>query len=77
MAQQNAEQDLCATTYSDNDDFPTFISMLRNKWAQANALGAAIFDKNFKTIVINSLPRSWNLIIASLSKDMPSSEAIS
>ena len=33
MAQQNTKQDLCTTTYFDNDDFPTFIAMLRNKWA--------------------------------------------
>jgi len=46
MAWQNAEQDLYATTYSNNDDFPIFIAMLRNKWAQANALGTAISDKN-------------------------------
>ena len=77
MAQQNTKQDLCTTTCFDNDDFPTFIAMLRNKWARANALGIAISDKNFKTIVINSLPRSWDPIIASLFKDMPSSEAIS
>jgi len=77
MAHQNAEQDLCATIYSDNDDFPMFIANMRNKWARLNALGTAISDKNFKTIIINSLLRSWDPIVASLFKDMPSNEAIS
>jgi len=77
MAHQNAEQDLCATIYSDNDDFPMFIANMRNKWARLNALGMAISDKNFKTIIINSLLRSWDPIVASLFKDMPSNEAIS
>jgi len=77
MAHQNAEQDLRTTIYSNNDDFPMFIASMRNKWARVNALGMAISNKNFKTIIINSLPRLWDPIVTSLFKDMPSSEAIS
>jgi len=77
MICQNAEQNLCAIIYSNNNDFPMFIANMRNKWARANALGVVISDKNFKTIIINSLLRSWDPIVASLFKDMLSSEAIS
>jgi len=77
MVHQNVEQDLHTIIYSDNNDFPMFIANMRNKWARANALGVVISDKNFKTIIINSLLRSWDPIVTSLFKDMPTSEAIS
>ncbi|KAJ3552616.1 hypothetical protein NP233_g12841 [Leucocoprinus birnbaumii] len=77
MARQNAEVELRNLKYSDNDDFPAHVVAMRNKWAHANALGAEITDKNFKTIMLNSLPHSWDPVVASLYRDMSSFEAIS
>jgi len=77
MARQNIEQELRNLTFSDGDDFPNHITIMCNKLSQAKALGADITDKNFKTILLNSLPSSWDPVIASLYKDMPVSETIS
>jgi len=77
MARLAAEQDLKNTTYSEHQDFSTHVSILRSKWAKANLLGATINDKNFKMILLTSLPASWNPIIATCIKDGTSTEAIS
>lgn len=63
--------------YSDNEEFPTYISRIRVKWAQANALGASISDQAFKTILLNSLPRSWDPVVASLYRTSSSIETVS
>jgi len=77
MARQNAEQELRNLTFSEGDDFQTHVTIMRNKLSQARALGADITDKNFKTILLNSLPGSWDPVVASLYKDIPVSETIS
>ena len=77
MARQNIEQELRNLTFSDGDDFQNHITIMRNKLSQARALGADITDKNFKTILLNSLPSSWDPVAASLYKDIPISETIS
>ena len=77
MARQNAEQELRNLTFSEGDDFQTHVTIMRNKLSQARALGANITDKNFKTILLNSLPGSWDPVVASLYKDIPVSETIS
>jgi len=41
------------------------------------ALGADITNKNFKTILLNSLPSFWDPVVAFLYKDIPISETIS
>jgi len=76
MARQHAEHELRSITFSENDDFPTFIADMRVKWARANALGATISDSNFKTIIITALPQSWDPIVASLLRTMTSIEAV-
>jgi len=77
MARQNIEQELRNLTFSYGDDFPNHITIMHNKLSQARALGADITDKNFKTILLNSLPSSWDPVVASLYKDIPVSETIS
>lgn len=66
IALLNAEQSLRDMRYNDTDDFPNHISAMRTKWAYANALGANITDQSFRPIILNSLPRSWDPVIASL-----------
>jgi len=58
MARQNAEQELRNLTFSDREDFQNHITIMWNKLSQARALGVDITDKNFKTILLNSLPSS-------------------
>lgn len=77
IALLNAEQDLRDMRYSDSDNFPNHISLMRTKWAYANALGANISDTSFRTIVLNSLPCSWDAVIASLYSTKTSVDAIS
>ena len=77
MARQNIEQELHNLTFSDRDDFQNHITIMQNKLSQAKALGADITDKNFKTILLNSLPSSWDPVVASLYKDIPISKTIS
>ena len=63
-------------TFSENNDFPTFIADMRVKWAWANTLGATISDSNFKTIIITALPQSWDPIVALLLRTMTSIETV-
>lgn len=77
LAVANAEMELRNMHYIDSDDFPSYIARIRVKWAQANALGASINDQSFKTILLNSLPRSWDPVVASLYRTSSSIETIS
>ena len=77
MARWNAERELRNLTYSDGDDFPNHTAISRNKLYNANALGAGITDESFKTIILNSLPHTWDPITILLHRDMPSTGAIS
>ncbi|KAJ3560131.1 hypothetical protein NP233_g11033 [Leucocoprinus birnbaumii] len=77
MACQTAEQDLHNMQYSDNNDFPSHIATICTKWAHTNTLGVDINNGNFKTIILNSLPTTWDPVIASLYCNMSSIEAIS
>ncbi|XP_006457163.1 hypothetical protein AGABI2DRAFT_181495 [Agaricus bisporus var. bisporus H97] len=77
IATLNAEMELRNMVYTDGQDFTEFISRLRTKWSNANALGAKIDDKAFRTIILNSLPRSWDSIVATLYTTKTSREAIS
>jgi len=66
MARQNIEQELCNLTFSDGDDFQNYITIMRNKLSQARALGVDITNKNFKTILLNSLPSFWDPVVTLL-----------
>jgi len=64
----NGKQKLWNLKYSDNNDFPSHITLLRNKLAYARTLGAEISDKSFITIIFNSFPLSWDPVITLASK---------
>ena len=66
MVWLNAEQILQNSTYSDHIDFNDFIINMHNKWSNARALGSKITDKDFKGIIISSLPESWSSTTAPL-----------
>lgn len=76
VAVLNAELDLRNMAYTDGQDFVEFISRIRTKWSNATALGANIDDKAFRTIILNSLPRSWDPIVATLYTTKSSRDAI-
>jgi len=64
-------------TYSDHTDFNNFIINMCNKWSDARALRSKINDKDFKDIIITSLPESWNPIAAPLyNTNMTSADTI-
>ena len=73
----NAEQELRNLKYSDNDDFPNHITLLKNKLAYVRTLGAKISDKSFIAIILNSLPLSWDPVVASIPKSVSVNEVIS
>jgi hypothetical protein len=52
----NVETDLRNMRYSDDQDFKEFLSQICMKWSDANALGANINDRSFRTIVLAALP---------------------
>ena len=69
LARLATERDLRNSTYSDHEDFTTFITIMRNKWAKANSLGSNIDDDDFKNILLTSLPLSWSPIVATCLKE--------
>ena len=76
VALANAEQELRNMIYIDGQDFTTFISQLHTKWTIAMALGAKINDLVFRMILLNSLPWSWDSIVATLYTTKSSHDAI-
>jgi len=76
MTRINADNELRTLKFADNNDFPTHLSIMHNKLFQVRAMGIVISDTSFKTILLNSLPKSWNPAVASLYNNMPLSEAI-
>ncbi|KNZ76390.1 hypothetical protein J132_10669 [Termitomyces sp. J132] len=55
-----------ATAYTEGANFLAHLTDLYSKLQEAVEKGAIIGDAIFCTIVINSLPESWNTIVASL-----------
>jgi len=76
VALANAEQELRNIMYIDGQDFTAFISQLHTKWTIAMALGTKINDLAFRMILLNSLSRSWDSIIATLYTTKSSHDAI-
>ena len=66
LAAIGTENCLCSTAYAEGTDFIAHITNLHTKWQEATEKGATISDATFRTIIMNSLPESWNTIIASL-----------
>ena len=76
MTRINADNKLRTLKYADDDDFPTHLSIMCNKLSQVCTMGIVISDTSFKTILLNSLLKSWNPTVASLYNNMPLSKAI-
>jgi len=72
----NVDNELKTLKYADNDDFPTHLSIMHKKLSQVHAMRIMISDTSFKTILLNSLLKSWNPVVASLYNNMPLSKAI-
>jgi len=77
LAIVTAQRDLCNTTFTDSNDFPTHISNLCAKWATANNAGVKISDANFHMIVLSSLPTSWDSVVRMLYGAKSSADVIS
>jgi len=77
MARQNAVQDLHNTLYINNTDFDLFITILRKKFSNVNTLGGKLTNEDFKLIILNALPQSWDSVVAGLYGNMNSAETIS
>ena len=77
MARQNAIQDLRNTLYIDHTDFNLFITILQKKFSNINALGGKLTNKDFKLIILNMLPQSWDSVVAGLHRNMNSVKTIS
>ena len=71
------EQELRNLIYTNNDNFPNHITNLRYRLTHTRSLGADITDNSFIVIVLNSLPCSWDPVVASIQKDISVNEVIS
>jgi len=58
MTRINADNELRTLKFADNDDFPTHLSIMCNKLSKVRTMGIVISDTSFKTILLNSLPKS-------------------
>jgi len=76
MTRINTDNGLRTLKFADDNDFSTHLSIIRNKLSQVHTMGIVISNTSFKTILLNSLPKSWNPAVASLYNNMPLSEAI-
>lgn len=66
IAAMNAEKHLRATEFRDGMDFLKHVEDMREKWKAATEKGATINDSVFRTILIASLPESWNTVVAGI-----------
>jgi len=57
--------------------FQTTLPSCATSGAHTNALGAIISDANFKTIILNFLPYSWDPTVTVLYENQTSTKAIS
>lgn len=76
IAAMNAEKRLRATEFVDGMDFLKHVEDLREKWKVATERGAKISDTTFQTILISSLPESWNAVVAGVYVSTESKDVI-
>ncbi|KAG6852848.1 hypothetical protein C0991_008593 [Blastosporella zonata] len=62
--------------YSDSSSFPDYIKDLRTKWNLVLEKGTNVKDKHFCAIVIASLSKSWDTIVATVQGVDTSAETI-
>ncbi|KAG5719221.1 hypothetical protein E4T56_gene13428 [Termitomyces sp. T112] len=72
----NAEKRLRSTDFVDGMDFLKHIEDLREKWRSAVERGTRIDDATFWTILIASLPKSWNAVVAGVYAKTESKDVI-
>jgi len=72
----NAQEKLQTIKYTDDDDFPTHLSIICSKLSQVRAMGTIISDNTFKVILLNLLSKTWNPAVAPLYNNMSLTEAI-
>ncbi|KAG6871886.1 hypothetical protein C0995_015409 [Termitomyces sp. Mi166 len=72
-----AKKRLREAQLTENGDFPEHIKDLCTKWNKAVKKGATISDTAFQSIVVGSLPESWNTIVVSLYTTTSSTQLIS
>ena len=68
IEQLNTEKVLRAITLDESRDFTVYITLLWNKLSYVRSVEAKISEKNFIAIILNSLPPSWDLVIANVFK---------
>ena len=76
IAKLHAEEKLQSLRFHDGDDFSTHIAQLRLLWQKVNAMGGSISDASFHTIILGSLPASWDSIVATLYTTTSSVDAL-
>ncbi|KAF5375887.1 hypothetical protein D9615_008209 [Tricholomella constricta] len=77
FAAADAERILRTTLLTEGADLLLHITDLRTKWNAATEKGAPILDKEFRTIMLASLPASWNVLVSTLYSCKTSAETIS
>ncbi len=77
LALIQATRELHSVKYVDGTDIMEHIAMLRTKWSNANTMGAKIHDKDFRIIIMASLPSpSWDNIVSALYDSKTSADVI-
>ncbi|KAJ7098071.1 hypothetical protein B0H15DRAFT_737680, partial [Mycena belliarum] len=71
-----AERELREAHYIDGANFGEFITDLRSKWNAVNNQGGAMTDAQFRGVLINALPHTWDPIIAGLDVHKTTAEVI-
>ena len=61
-----AEEQLRSLCFWDGDNFLNYLTLLYTLWQNINTLGENIRDISFHSIILSSLPASWNPIVATL-----------
>ncbi len=77
LALIQATRELHSVKYVDGTDIMEHIAILRTKWSNANTMGAKIHDKDFRIIIMASLPSpSWDNIVSALYDSKTSADVI-
>ena len=76
LAKINIQRELRDTRFLDGNDFSAHVANLRTLWTRANSAGSNISDTDFRTIILTSLPETWDTIVATLYDAKSSADAI-
>ena len=77
MGLLNANNMLHAIKHMDGPDILTHFSWMHEAWAKVNAQGGKMDHLTFRTIIIASMPKEWDIIIGTLFTLKTSKEVIS